>query len=302
MNLDNIIMKELINIIDYQLYKNMDMNIFYSKSKFDLFDTYTINRVSVIRNEIKNLNETTKINICNYYLKSFLMRFYSVNQYIYFSKNSKKIIKFIAYKLLDLLSNLSLTLEKIEENHFNSIKMMIKNTNPIIYNINRDKGIYVQKFACSEYSSSFIKEVLNLNYIKINEPVLDIGCGSEGNLVNDFNKKGIEIYGFDINAKNKEISNKDWFDFKYGVNKWGTIISNLSFCSHFLHHHLNNSNLIEIYAITYMKIINSLKLGGAFIYAPSLPFIEDLLPKDKYFTSKHEVYNKVNCTTIIRIK
>ena len=56
----------------------------------------------------------------------------------------------------------------------------------------------------------------------------------------------------------------------------------MAFSNHFLHHHLRRYGHPERYAQRYMHILAALKPGGSFCYTPGLPFIEDLLPSDRY--------------------
>ena len=78
----------------------------------------------------------------------------------------------------------------------------------------------------------------------------------------------------------------DWLEYDYGEEKWGTIISNLSFSNHFNHHNLReNGNYIE-YGKTYMNILYSLKIDGSFHYAPDLPFIEKYLDGNQFELKK----------------
>jgi len=52
-----------------------------------------------------------------------------------------------------------------------------------------------------------------------------------------------------------------------------------------------------------MDILNALKVGGNFHYAPDLPFIEQYLDKDKYQLTKRSIGNYNLCSTkIIRMK
>ena len=78
-------------------------------------------------------------------------------------------------------------------------------------------------------------------------------------------------------------------DFSFVPGHWGTIISNLGFSNHFRHHHLRNDGDYLDYARKYMEILQSLKPGGAFYYAPDLPFIESYLDPQKYRITKREI-------------
>ena len=108
--------------------------------------------------------------------------------------------------------------------------------------------------------------------------------------VNYLKNQGIEALGIDrfkFTASN--LITVDWLEFDYGKEKWGTIISNLGFSNHFNHHNLReDGNYIE-YGKTYMNILNSLKVGGRFHYAPDLPFIEKYLDNKQFDLRKYEI-------------
>lgn len=126
----------------------------------------------------------------------------------------------------------------------------------------------------------------------------------KGNLVLYLRQKGIEAYGFDRFAYNNSfLTNSDWFEYKFEKEKWGTITSNLGFSNHFQHHHFRNDGKFVDYAKKYMDILNSLKIGGGFHYAPDLPFIEQYLDLDKYKLKKKNVCDyKFKSMKIERLK
>jgi hypothetical protein len=76
-------------------------------------------------------------------------------------------------------------------------------------------------------------------------------------------------------------------EYNYGDQQWGTIISNLGFSNHFRHHNLRNDGDFVTYAKTFMNILQSLRLGGSFFYAPDLPFVEKYLDKTQYTLFKN---------------
>lgn len=59
-----------------------------------------------------------------------------------------------------------------------------------------------------------------------------------------------------------------------GRETWGTVISHLAFSNHAIHHYLRRDGVDLDYARRYMEIRASLRPGGSFCYAPSLPFLE----------------------------
>lgn len=143
---------------------------------------------------------------------------------------------------------------------------------------------------CSQYSAETQIKLLNIDLKTIQEPILDIGCGSSKNLVHYLISQGFEVFGIDRFVDDSTISKKaDWLEFDYGIERWGTIISNLGFSNHFKHHHLRTDGNYLEYARTYMSILHSLKAGGRFYYAPDLPFVEGYLDHDKFLITRNKI-------------
>jgi len=119
------------------------------------------------------------------------------------------------------------------------------------------------------------------------QPILDIGCGTNGHLVNYFIDQGLEVYGIDrFKFTTTNLKTADWLEYEYGKDKWGTIISNIGFSNHFYHHNLREDGNYIGYGKNYVSIMNSLKVDGCFHYAPDLPFIEKYLDKNQFDLKK----------------
>lgn len=131
----------------------------------------------------------------------------------------------------------------------------------------------------AEYSPALQLAVLGLD--RVETPVLDVGCGATGALVDYLRDAGIEGVGMDRDAQAAGVVQADWLTQDFGFGIWGTVISHLGFSLHFLHHHLSEHELAFDYARAYMRILASLKVGGRFAYAPALPFLEEVLG-DRY--------------------
>jgi 2-polyprenyl-3-methyl-5-hydroxy-6-metoxy-1,4-benzoquinol methylase len=56
---------------------------------------------------------------------------------------------------------------------------------------------YANPVPCSEYSASLQISLFDILQQDMPQPVLDIGCGIEGNLVGFLRRCGIEAYGID---------------------------------------------------------------------------------------------------------
>lgn len=50
----------------------------------------------------------------------------------------------------------------------------------------------------------------------------------------------------------------------------------------------------------YKSILTALKKGGSFIYAPSLPYIEDILPKEQFEITRSTIRENLSRTKITR--
>jgi len=125
--------------------------------------------------------------------------------------------------------------------------------------------------------------VLGVDSAALREPVLDLGAGAEGALVQYLVGRGFDAYGIDRVAEDRpRLIIGDWLDAPLGKNEWGTILSHMAFSNHFLQIHRRSDPLATVYAARYMQILRALQVGGCFFYAPSLPFMETLLPVDRF--------------------
>ena len=185
-------------------------------------------------------------------------------------------------KLLDTHA-LQSDLNTISLNHYRNLCDWLVRTNAFAGKMYSSDQEFTQPVACSEYTSDLQLNILHLELKDLLEPVLDVGCGREMNLVNYLRDNGIEAYGIDrFEIQNPYYTKTDWLEYNFEPDKWGTIISNLGFSNHFIHHNLRADGNYREYAIKYMEILQSLKTGGAFQYAPDLPFMEKHLDRNKY--------------------
>jgi hypothetical protein len=131
---------------------------------------------------------------------------------------------------------------------------------------------------CEEYSARFQLQLLNIDLASLAEPILDVGYGTAGSLVNFLREQGYAAFGLDrLAPSGTHFIQQDWFDFDYAGLAWGTIIAHQALSTHYIFNHLHNSEKASQYAGLFSRVISSLKVGGAFYYAPGLSFIEDQL-------------------------
>ncbi len=294
-------MKTYQDNIDKQFEFNRGKNLFHSGILNSLrFSSETLNGVE----KIDLIDSDTENLLIDYLTNRAVQEFCKINQYYTFDKQALLILRNLYVELFTNIKNRQSSTDSIAKKHYENLIKWLQKTNSFAEKLYTTKGEAIEPVVCSEYSPYIQLDILQIDINRIVEPVLDIGCGKQGNMVLFLRQNGIETYGFDRFAyNNSALTNADWLEYNFGKDKWGTIISNLGFSNHFQHHHFRNDGRFIEYAKKYMEILNSLKIGGCFHYAPNLPFIEQYLDKDKYQLKMHSIGNyEFKSTKIERTK
>ena len=149
------------------------------------------------------------------------------------------------------------------------------------------------------YSAPLQLDVLGLRIASLDSPILDVGCGAKATLVRALRERGLDVSGIDTAPFDAAtvaeapptlgLVTANWLTYDYGVAKWGTVVSHLGFSLHFLHQHHISGEGARAYAETYLRILRSLKPGGVFAYAPSLPFFEPVLPTEGLLITRRRI-------------
>ena len=143
---------------------------------------------------------------------------------------------------------------------------------------------------CAENSAELQLSLLGLEVRELRGPVLDLGCGEQALLVHHLRAAGVEAYGVDrAVTPGPFVEAVDWFAARLPKAHWGTVLSHQGLSHHFMFHHLRSGPQAARYARLYMDILHSVPPGGAFVYAPGLPFFEALLPAASYRVSRRPI-------------
>jgi hypothetical protein len=293
-------MRRFIESINKQIEHNQGKNIFLDQPEMLQFINDTIHAISTI-NELENGAENFLI---DYTTDKTLEEFCRVNQYYSFDSKARRDLRNIYSGLFESIRSKDISTDEISRSHYQKLKEWLIRYNAFALKIYTNAEQVIEPVACSEYSADLQMNILKIDIEKILPPVLDIGCGKQGILVKYIESKGIEVYGIDrFPFSSKNLLTSDWLEYDYGLKKWGTIFSNLGFSNHFNHHNLREDGDYIGYAEAYMNILNSLKTGGCFHYAPDLPFIEKYLDTNQFSLSKHKISGfDFNATTIEKLK
>jgi len=238
--------------------------------------------------KIQQMDAETEKEMIDFLADEALQEFCRVNQYFAFNSESVNELKGVYRELNQIIRNLNPSagkpeLDAVSREHYLKLCDWLVRTNAFAGKMYSGDQEYAVPVACSEYPPDLQLSILNIDLKLLIEPVLDIGCGRELNLVNFLRDNGIEAYGIDrFDNENPYYIKTDWLEYNFGIQKWGSLISNLGFSNHFIHHNQRADGNFREYAQKYMEILNSLKTGGSFYYAPELPFIEKHLDKTNY--------------------
>jgi len=273
-------METIKKSIDNQLRVNQGKNLLYPQPGDAL---HIAGETFIAIEKIGKMTDDQKNVLIDYATDNALREFCRINQYLSFDTVARQSLRKIYICLFATIMDKQKPTEIISRDHFKKLKSWLQKTNPFAETVYTFDNEQLQAVPCSEYSIELQLKILHLQPNQVEEPLLDIGCGPQGPMVAYLRDEGLEAYGIDRFAeKLSYLTSADWLEYDYGISQWGTIISNIGFSNHFIHHNEREGGDFLLYAKKYMEIVQSLKPGGSFHYAPHLPFIEQYLDTGDY--------------------
>ena len=267
------------NAIDKQIEKNINLNLLYENIEEILqVDESFSDIFSLLRDGgVEKLED-----IIDYTVDKTISAIYSINQFIHITAEQKRELYNIYKESWETFD--SNAPEQSILNHHKRLSKWISKLYPSDFTeVLRTKD-QIGNVVNAQYSADFQMKVLGLELENLMEPIIDIGCGSQANLVRHICKQKNEVLGIDrvIEYKSEHTKEIGWLEFEFRPCFYGTIIANMSFANHLVYHMQNKTPYIQAYLSKYKEIIASIKKGGVFVYAPSLPFIEQLLDNTQF--------------------
>lgn len=266
-------------------------NLILNKRNVEHKEAFDLNREKIIQ----ELNTDKYNKVLEKLSRSFLANLAKGTNGKKFSKEDCQNILEIYHKLIENIADAQKDYERIALEHFTQVKNYINDFT--------SKEENETKY--SKYSPEFILEILDVKEEELKGKSLDIGCGKNGELVNYLAQKGVDSYGLDMECEESDkLEQEDWLIKEYPENTYDLITSNLTFTKHFNEANQEEANDQECfeYAQSYMKILNSLKVGAKWHYVPSVTFIEELLPEDKFEVNNTFIDDSIMRTIVKRLK
>ncbi|CAH0347258.1 class I SAM-dependent methyltransferase [Bacillus sp. CECT 9360] len=303
------------NIIEQQFLHNRNKSLFYTLADGRLVLSPSEESTELVKHKAREIGEfiqSAKVNgtyteLLKDISEKNIELFMEVNQYLDFNHDDhRKLQKFYGdlFERVCIMGNRGETsdrdIDHLFRSHYKNLQTFLLDSNgmEIFKKYRENPDLFAVK--CAEYTPEFQMKLLNSDLPTMKQPVLDIGCGPQASLVHFLRENGIEAYGVDRNVDVMDyLYQMSWLEYSFTTNKWGTVISHMAFSNHFMHHHLRADGNFEIYAQKYMEILKSLKLGGSFIYAPSLSFMEDALMSS---SNSYVVEIREHSTEVTRLK
>ena len=289
-------MSKIYAVLDNQIRKNSRVNLLYEQCE----DTVAVD------DSFKRFLEVAKrerwpIHGCIPWLVDRTTRcIYDINQFIVIGAGDKKALAAIyhnSWVTLDIFS-----VEETIRRHHKQLSWWLYNLYPESYRHELAASERIGALVNAEYSAEFQVHVMGIPVGTLKEPVIDVGCGSQGNLVRYLRCRGYDVIGIDriLDDRYEIFIETDWFDYDFYGRRWGTIIANMSFTNHMIHAALYDRSRLETYCLKYAEMLGSLKQGGKLFYAPSVPGVERGLNPKYYMVERRESERGPGVTVITR--
>ena len=114
----------------------------------------------------------------------------------------------------------------------------------------------------------------------------------------------VEAYGIDraLPDRGDYLFPMSWFDIPFKDLTIDLTVSHLAFSSPLLYQHRVEGDELEAYVQRYHQILEALRVGGAFAYAPALPFMEDRLSDDRFRVERWRVAAGFGAARVTRVR
>ena len=294
------------NSIKQQLEANRSKNLLYENVEQIMeIDPGFLAALEELLNATRGNNQPENIpsEVVSFAAQALLKRLYAVNQYLNIGDEQVEELKEIYRQTwLTMLStgNVRSVLRQV---HYPALSRWLAALYPKEFRKHLRSAPEVGHVVYEEYSAKLQIELLQIDVAELKQPVLDIGCGSQANLVRHLRSLGIDAYGFDrqLEICESSLAQSDWFEYPFEAGKWGSIVSNMAFTNHLNYAYRHDVSQLEPYLLKMKEILAALAPGGSFYYAPALPFVEDRLAPERYKVEREQPASELFVSIVTRI-
>lgn len=251
----------------------------------------------------QDLSEAALQELVVFAAHTLVKRIYSFNQYLQIDQNKIHLLEGIylhTWQRIVMTKDIPFVLRRY---HYPQLSRWIADLYPHGFlEILKSRPV-VGKVVYQEYSVQMQLDLLKIELAFLKEPLIDIGCGSNGALVAYMRRLGLDAYGIDRNLTHQQdyLQKIDWFDYSFSPQTWGTVISHMAFTNHLSYAYQNDHRQLPAYAEKYKEIVCSLIPGGSFYYAPGAPFLEQDLDPAFYRVETNYLRGNVSACRITQV-
>ena len=290
--------------IKQQLDGNKSKNLLFEDVKqiMNVDPSFLAALEELLSSDISEKSEEIYSEFVSFAAKELVKRLYAINPYLRIGDAQIRDLEHIYRQTWQRMKETRNVKATLNASHYPELSKWIATLYPEEFQKSLKLSSDLSHVTYEEYSAELQVKLLEIDIAHIEQPVIDIGCGSQANLARYFRSIGIEAYGIDRHLEIQEpyLKQIDWFDYYFEPNRWGTIVSNMGFTNHLNYAYLHDISQLENYLRKMKEILESLSTGSCFYYAPSLPFVEEKLSAKEYKVERKRKINEIYVSIIAK--
>jgi hypothetical protein len=298
-------MRRITEVLRRQLGLNEENNLLHpgAAHTIEIEPTFLAALEQALGDETLPVTEKHLAEIVSAATASLIDRIYNINQYIQVNRAAKESLEkiyLLTWRKMIETRNVEATLRK---HHYPLLADWVSGLYPNLLRTALSSQPEIGRILCHEYSVELQLRLLRLHLQEMKQPVLDVGCGKDALLVTYLRQRNIEAYGLDrcLGKKRPFLKEGDWLEIHMGTNRWGTVISNMAFTNHFVYVQNFDAERIPLYKAKYREILDSLQIGGSFVYAPSVPDLEREVDGERYVIQEWPFTHGYGVTRVTKV-
>src|SRR5512138_1108476 len=298
-------MRKINKVLQQQLDRNQTKNMLYAQfgQIIEIDPDFLAALEKLLASDSKSFSEPARREAASFAAETLIKRLYTVNQFVQVSEQKKHELEEIYLHTWQQIIETKNIQAALLDRHYPDLTDWIASLYPPSFRRHLRDVPTVGQVVCEEYSPLLQIDLLRLDVQTLKQPVLDLGCGSRAGLTRHLRALGIEAYGIDrqIEKEGPYLQPVDWLEYSFEPDRWGSVISNMAFTNHLHYGNHHDRAQLELYLQKFKEIVESLKVGGSFYYAPDVPFIEERLAADTYRVERFDVVRDIQATQITRV-